>query len=445
MTNFQPYSRIIIAISFLSIVTVFGIINSRVIFDTIAVDDSDLLMAVETPDGGAGIEPVSASEQPIAPDAAEPLIIAEAENGEVPVEGILESPTEPLSDPMPVPEVVSPDEPVAVEPVSMDPIGTEAEPAIDPTETQITAEEVIVPLVTEAPVGDAVPVDENKNVKSTSQEMAEQKIKNKKNPPMTRNIRFMKDNDCASEIISTKQLIEAALDNEVFVCGQIFDDVGGETLHDSSVFTVTLFDSNGTTDDCMESDSNCYKKSGTDIAVGNCQENVCDFSALFSEVKYFANSSAWKVAVAVAEEKAVDENANVNEELMIDSLLAVDVTPHVDFRNVSLGEVSDEVKLTFMNTGNLAVDVEKADGGSMPCAHGVIPAENIRYSLVPGFNYDEGIPFSEAIQLINLNLAQRTSLDTPMAVDVYMRIKIPPTGIGGTCSNVLTFNAVADQ
>ena len=71
MTNFQPYSRIIIAISFLSIVTVFGIINSRVIFDTIAVDDSDLLMAVETPDGGAGIEPVSASEQPIAPDAAE--------------------------------------------------------------------------------------------------------------------------------------------------------------------------------------------------------------------------------------------------------------------------------------------------------------------------------------------------------------------------------------
>ena len=230
----------------------------------------------------------------------------------------------------------------------------------------------------------------------------------------------MKDNDCASEIISTKQLIEAALDNEVFVCGQIFDDVGGATLHDSSVFTVTLFDSNGTTDDCVESDNNCYKKTGTDIVVGNCQENVCDFSALFSDVKYFANSSAWKVAVAVAEEKAVDENADVNEELMIDSLLAVDVTPHVDFHNVSLGEVSDEELPVYYQACDLFVLPSCANSESFGLV--ILEAHSFAKPVV-STDLPTGVTFTNLHQKTGLVVSPKDSDSLKEAVNLLLASK----------------------
>ena len=290
------------------------------------------------------------------------------------------------------------------------------------------------------------PINDPEQIKEKNDEEKDKKD-DKKSGLVVKQVKFMETEDCAGNQIASKQLIEASLNNEVFICGQVEDVTLNTIIADSANYTITLYDSDATTPDCVPDASVCYRhEAGDNVFVIGCQDNNCGFFTKFADVAFFANPSArWKTDVKVAEVSVPKETDAVDVPLQVDGLLAVEAPSNVKFPIIELGQISDEIKLTFINTGNLPADIEQASSGDLVCASGTIPADNVRYSFISGFAYEDGVPFSVAAQLINVNLTKASEPSVPATVDLYLRIKIPPSGIGGTCSNILTFNAVNDQ
>jgi len=310
----------------------------------------------------------------------------------------------------------------------------------DPTvgEAATSAESLVVEG--EAPADNSEKVNENNGDEKD-------KKNDKKSGLVVKQVKFMETEDCAGNQITNKQLIESSLNNEVFICGQVEDITLNTLIADSANYTITLYDSDVIAPDCVSDASACYRhEAGDNIFVIGCNNNNCGFSTKFSDVAFFANPSArWKTDVKVAEVSVPKETEAIDVPLQVDGLLAVEMPANVEFPNIEFGQISEEIKLTFVNTGNLPADIEQASSGDLVCDSGTIPADNVRYSLTSGFAYEDGVAFSVVAQLINVNLTKASDPSIPATVDLYLRIKIPLMGIGGKCSNVLTFNAVNDQ
>lgn len=77
----------------------------------------------------------------------------------------------------------------------------------------------------------------------------------------------------------------------------------------------------------------------------------------------------------------------------------------------------------------------------MGCTVGVVPVGNIKYSDIDDTAYNSMTALTGDTINLDLNVTQQTGAITTK--DIFWKIKIPDTGVGGSCTNTITFTAVA--
>ena len=188
------------------------------------------------------------------------------------------------------------------------------------------------------------------------------------------------------------------------------------------------------------SDDNNYHYTNSSCSLGtNVSETELPASCSFP-MEYYSNSGTWSCKL-----RAYDGSSEAGNETntTVNSLIALNIPNTLDFGSMDLGETSTndtENETSIENTGNTLIDIQLS-GDSMSCTSGSIAVSNIKYSDTDNTEYSSMTALSGTSTTINLDVAQRT--DGASIKDIFWRILIPSTGAGGSCSNTITFTAIA--
>jgi Flp pilus assembly CpaE family ATPase len=169
-------------------------------------------------------------------------------------------------------------------------------------------------------------------------------------------------------------------------------------------------------------------------------------------VNYFADptdtgapqvATTWTGRVIVTDDDASASSA-VTDTVEMGSLIALDVTSSIAYGTIALGATSSEQTTTITNAGNRAMDAEVSADGDMTCTTvGSVAVGQAKWSLSTGFVYaSAGTALSTSATSADNSTAQRTGAST--TTPLYWKVQLPSSGIKGSCSNSITFTAIAD-
>jgi hypothetical protein len=165
----------------------------------------------------------------------------------------------------------------------------------------------------------------------------------------------------------------------------------------------------------------------------------------FFDIGYMALSGGWTANMTARDLSGA--NASGTGTSTVNELTAVELADSsVDFGVIPVGANSSApANMTLKNMGNVLINAVLS-GTDFTCGTGTIPVGNTRYSLSAG-NYDS---MSLALSATptgqyNLNLDVRgvaTSDGVDSTRKEYWTIKIPPSGLSGTCNNTISVAAI---
>ncbi len=231
-------------------------------------------------------------------------------------------------------------------------------------------------------------------------------------------------------------------------CSATITDLNGYEDIDS---VNGFFYSSATVDDGADTRDNyengtCYLTTGS----GTTREAECTFT-----VWYHANPTDWTVYFNAT---AGNDNVTNTTTITVDSLIALNVTEtEIDFGSVDLDGTSDQVNITIKNTGNVVIDLsinESVYNGYMNCTD--IASDDIqtdaastgvRYNTTDAFTFDDTVSnLTDTSPSFDFNLAEADGSGSPTATsdDLYWLIKLPATGLTGSCSTTVRISATAN-
>jgi hypothetical protein len=165
----------------------------------------------------------------------------------------------------------------------------------------------------------------------------------------------------------------------------------------------------------------------------------------FFDIGFMALSGTWTVNMTISD--LLGANFSGTQATTINDLTAIELTDSsVNFGVVSMGANSSVPgNMTIMNMGNILINAVLS-GTNYTCSTGTIPVGNTRYSLAAG-NYDS---MSVALSAVptgqyTLNLGVRgvaTADGVNSTKNEYWTIKIPSSGLSGTCNNTISVTAI---
>ena len=183
---------------------------------------------------------------------------------------------------------------------------------------------------------------------------------------------------------------------------------------------------------------------------------MCQFA-----VQYYANNATWQCNMSVRDnggwalptQRINLTDTNVSSYAIINSLLAIDAPPQIDYGNLSVTQTSAEQNVSLANYGNIPFNLSiRGWGGdnetlgenySMICGLGNISVDLERYSAQNGTAFASMIPLNFSYKNVwNFLLPQRTN-DASYGADrnsTFWRIQIP-SGIGGYCNGTVIVSA----
>lgn len=246
----------------------------------------------------------------------------------------------------------------------------------------------------------------------------------------------------------------------IYIHGTATDNNGCGDISATGQWGLVLHRS-GVAPTCSADNNNCYiATSMTQLTLTGCTggadlnlnyEFVIDVEHFIDPTDAGAPYEAedWEAAVTVEDRSHV--RGNRSDRVEVNSLLAFDVSASVNYGTIALGADSDQETITFTSTGNRAVDASQTatsgDSGNMVCngqGSQNIAVGNVHISLSDGFAYGDGQALTAGASVFNLSLAKRTG-DAVSTKDTYLLLRMPSSGIGGSCSNTVTFSATADS
>jgi hypothetical protein len=207
---------------------------------------------------------------------------------------------------------------------------------------------------------------------------------------------------------------------------------------DISSANATLYHStstsNGSDDENIHlTNSSCSlgTPSGNDTVV------TCTFT-----MDYMALNGTWTANITASDSGS--NSVSATDTNTVNDLAALDITQAtVEFGSLELGKNSSSATtMTVKSQGNIQIDA-RFKGTNYSCASGAIPVGNTRYGLTSA-NYDTLTTdlTEEDVTQTSFDLAYRTG-GVNSTKNEYWTIKVPDSGIGGTCSNTLTVTAIA--
>jgi hypothetical protein len=224
---------------------------------------------------------------------------------------------------------------------------------------------------------------------------------------------------------------------------------GGSTVVNVTAIFYHNSSSNGATDDGNDhyTNSSCF--------LGNFDNYTRNVTCTFP-VWYYANMGNWTCNVT-----AFDGNVTFNESVQnysrsnfnrtnIDALLALNVTPLIDYGNLSVGDTSDPQQGNITNLGNRNINISirgfsntsyLPNGLGLVCDIGNITVQNEKYNIIGGTNPATYINLSNVSTSIgNLTVLQQTNDSQQVINTTYWVLYVPPNPFG-RCNGTIVFQA----
>ncbi len=154
---------------------------------------------------------------------------------------------------------------------------------------------------------------------------------------------------------------------------------------------------------------------------------------------------------------AEGNTGNNTGKVTINQLISLNVTnTTIPFGSVDLGQESSQVTTTIRNTGNVDIDIkinESLNGGNMTCSgpgsaniNTSADTTGIRYNTTDSFVFDETswrLTQDDDTRDVNWAKNNDASDATPPEYNLYWKIKLPGSGISGTCTTITRISATA--
>lgn len=246
----------------------------------------------------------------------------------------------------------------------------------------------------------------------------------------------------------------------VYIHGTASDSNGCEHIDDadggSSTWAVAFYRTSvAGGSSCTANNSNCYQDTEVDADITNCTSGGSDLSVDYEfdiDVRYFADatdassspdysSTTWTANVNITDDAAETGSSSATTEM--NTLKAINVDSSVDYGTMALGANSSEQDITLTNTGNdndLDPTIEQASVWS--CTVGTIAVSALHWNTVSGEGYWAGTTTTvSGVDLDNFSIIKATTTAHGSTDDVYTTLRLPTTGVGGSCTSVLTFTA----
>ena len=207
--------------------------------------------------------------------------------------------------------------------------------------------------------------------------------------------------------------------------------------------------------DCTLDNNNCYQVTGaTSSCAGNDCTATCNFNIYF-HADPTDTGSPWAAEHWVAWIKAIDsQNAsssatNTTQTIEMNTLLALDVTPTINYGTMAPGVTTDPLSVlaTATTTGNAAIDAN-ISGTQMctdypTCAGSTIATSSQRYAT-SSVAWANGYILSGTPTLLEFVTGKPTTSPSNQAQSTYWGISIPTGQALGNYTGENTYTAVAD-
>ncbi len=222
-----------------------------------------------------------------------------------------------------------------------------------------------------------------------------------------------------------------------------------EGYQDIALVNATFYDANVANSTTADDNNFHYTNASCSLVNGNgfYANYTCHF-----QVWYYANNgSNWTVNLSVVDSGNLSDTA-VNTST-INALLAINVTPLIDYGNLAVGDINDpSIEANVTNFGNVLINISvygfgnvTGDGLAMVCEQRNISIDNERFDTNPLTAFASMNVLNVTPKLIpGLQLPQRTndSAGGEVINGTYWRIRIPPeTNPAGRCNGSVVFQA----
>jgi hypothetical protein len=212
---------------------------------------------------------------------------------------------------------------------------------------------------------------------------------------------------------------------------------------------------------CTADNNDCYVGNTTNLTFTNCTgagDLNLDYEG-YVDLQFYGDAtdtgSANAATTWTSWVRAVDESASATGELTdtyeYNSLIALGVDAAVNYGTVVLGADSSVQTVTFTQTGNRSFDFNRSADGDMVCnGQG---SSNIPIGQVKRHLTDSAFAWTDAAAAAisttatedEFNMGRRTNDGVALTKAYYMRLRMPATGLRGTCTNTATFTAIAEE
>ncbi|VVB54338.1 Uncharacterised protein [uncultured archaeon] len=194
-----------------------------------------------------------------------------------------------------------------------------------------------------------------------------------------------------------------------------------------------------------------YTKSHCTFSNGNGQ--ALTVNCTISGIKYYADAGEWIAKIYVTD--GISKPAYSTMTLTINSQVAIDQTPTLDFGTMDIGSAGSSSRLGYnnvqaitKNTGNVNINLTITAPASMKCSvAGNMGIGNITFDTAENTTYpgkchlQQGTITPRECQYLGLNIPDQEDPAGNYTATTYWGIAIPD-GVSGTCWADTTFNAI---
>lgn len=233
------------------------------------------------------------------------------------------------------------------------------------------------------------------------------------------------------------------------------DNNGCEQIDAASNYTGKVYRTNVTGGaSCTADNNDCYTLGSITVVAASCAAGGADLSAQADGNVALAHytdptdagapqaATNWTASVTVTDDASAA--ATGTDAFEVSSLIALDVTGTIPYGSIALGATSTQQATTVTNTGNRNMDAE-VSGTAMTCGIGSVAVGQQKWSLTTGFAYDTaGTALTGTAVNSQNSTAQRTNDATASTTSEYWLVRLPGTGVQGSCTGTNTFTAIAD-
>jgi hypothetical protein len=238
-----------------------------------------------------------------------------------------------------------------------------------------------------------------------------------------------------STVIVTPSTIDLNAGSTKYVtCTSIIIDT--ETWESITTINATIWDTVASAESSADDNNNHYTNTSCNLGNNdtlNSRPVTCGFS-----LQYYSNSSTWTCKIRTY--NSTLDLASNETNTTVNSLVSLDVPEtSVNFGALNLGNTSpNDANITITNTGNIKIDVD-ISGTDFSCSSGSLGYNYTRYSDTPESEYTAMTELTNEASSLNLNVPKSTGTDS--IKPIFWKISLPSSGIGGICTNIITFTA----